>query len=208
MKENPQNVYQEINSQISFQEIHESQVFILEQQKMSMFSQESLDNQHQIILAQNNIILFDEIQSEQDKHCSNELPNLMLKKPRKKRKQQFNCDNKRKRRSSKKQISKIKGINTFSFQDDKAILLYVLQFGPKFMKIIKFFPTKTISMIKNRYYKFLGYRWDSVLGESYGYLNQQEHQIKEGNQNNGKEETQSFRNQEFNNQYLFQSFDL
>ncbi|CAD8046097.1 unnamed protein product [Paramecium sonneborni] len=196
MNENAQDVYQEIN---------ESQDFFLEQQKMSIFQQESVDNYSQIS-APNNI--FDEIKSGLDNLYSNEQPVQGQKKPRKKRKKQLNYDKKRKRRQSNKQITKIQKTNPFSFQEDKAILLYVLYFGPKFMKIAKFFPTKTISMVKNRYYKCLRYRWDSVLGESYGYLNQQEYQTYEGNQNNGKDETQSFRNQNLNDLFLFQSSDL
>ncbi|CAD8209481.1 unnamed protein product [Paramecium octaurelia] len=46
---------------------------------------------------------------------------------------------------------------TFTKDEDKDILKYVVQFGPNFNKIVKYFPGKTMNMIKNRYYKKLRY---------------------------------------------------
>ncbi|KAM3128891.1 hypothetical protein pb186bvf_019026 [Paramecium bursaria] len=52
----------------------------------------------------------------------------------------------------------------FTIEEDKMILQLVLSVGPKFQKIHKSFPGKTLAMVKNRYYKYLRYRWD-VLGQ-------------------------------------------
>ncbi|CAD8211772.1 unnamed protein product [Paramecium pentaurelia] len=46
---------------------------------------------------------------------------------------------------------------TFTKDEDKDILKYVIQYGPNFNKIVKYFPGKTMNMIKNRYYKKLRY---------------------------------------------------
>ncbi|CAD8103859.1 unnamed protein product [Paramecium primaurelia] len=46
---------------------------------------------------------------------------------------------------------------TFTKDEDKDILKYVLEYGPNFNKIVKYFPGKTMNMIKNRYYKKLRY---------------------------------------------------
>ncbi|CAD8153636.1 unnamed protein product [Paramecium octaurelia] len=53
----------------------------------------------------------------------------------------------------------------FSLEEDRLILELVLNFGPKFQKIHKHFPGKTLAMVKNRYYKYLRYRWE-VLNPS------------------------------------------
>ncbi|CAD8123547.1 unnamed protein product [Paramecium sonneborni] len=59
----------------------------------------------------------------------------------------------------------------FSNIEDKRILELVLKIGPKFYKISKSFPGKSVSMVKNRYYKYLRYRWDEVMGSEYRYMN-------------------------------------
>ncbi|KAM3136849.1 hypothetical protein pb186bvf_011108 [Paramecium bursaria] len=55
----------------------------------------------------------------------------------------------------------------FSFEEDSKILNQVLRLGPKFYKIAKLFPGKTVSMVKNRYYKYLRFRWEDILGSEY-----------------------------------------
>ncbi|CAD8137842.1 unnamed protein product [Paramecium pentaurelia] len=193
-------------AQIIYQENHESPMFFLKQSQMSIFLQESVDEYPQISAQSND---YDEINHELNNCYCHELPVLGLKKPRKKRKRQPNYDKKRKRRQSKNQISKVQQSIPFTPQEDKAILLYVLNFGPKFMSIAKYFPTKTINMVKNRYYKMLRYQWDSILGESYAYLNQDiESKIEEVNHNNCRDETQSFRDQNINDQLLCQSSEM
>ncbi|CAD8104589.1 unnamed protein product [Paramecium primaurelia] len=59
----------------------------------------------------------------------------------------------------------------FSNIEDKRILELVLKIGPKFYKISKSFPGKSVSMVKNRYYKYLRYRWDEVMGSEYRHMN-------------------------------------
>ncbi|CAK90974.1 unnamed protein product (macronuclear) [Paramecium tetraurelia] len=46
---------------------------------------------------------------------------------------------------------------TFTKDEDREILKHVFQHGPNFNKIVKYFPGKTMNMIKNRYYKKLRY---------------------------------------------------
>ena len=59
----------------------------------------------------------------------------------------------------------------FSSIEDKRILELVLKIGPKFYKISKSFPGKSVSMVKNRYYKHLRYRWDEVMGRYFRFNN-------------------------------------
>ncbi|CAD8128141.1 unnamed protein product [Paramecium sonneborni] len=47
--------------------------------------------------------------------------------------------------------------HTFTKDEDKEILMFVSLYGPNFNKIVKYFPGKTMNMIKNRYYKKLRY---------------------------------------------------
>ncbi|CAD8207650.1 unnamed protein product [Paramecium octaurelia] len=53
----------------------------------------------------------------------------------------------------------------FSYLEDKRILELVIQLGPNFNKIVKYFPGKTMNMIKNRYYKKLRYNKDEYLSD-------------------------------------------
>ncbi|CAK78740.1 unnamed protein product (macronuclear) [Paramecium tetraurelia] len=179
-----------------FQENLESPLIFFQESQMSIFLQESIVEYPQISAQKD----YDEINLQQNNcYCNNDYPILGLKKPRKKRKKQSDVVKKRKRRQSKNQIEKVQQSIPFSPQEDQSILLYVLHFGPKFMKIAKFFPTKTINMVKNRYYKMLRYKWDSVLGESYAYLNEDTgSKIENVNQINYRDETQIFRNQKIN----------
>ncbi|CAD8154215.1 unnamed protein product [Paramecium pentaurelia] len=45
--------------------------------------------------------------------------------------------------------------STFTPEEDRILLLLVKKLGPKFQKITKYFPGKTMNMLKNRYYKSL-----------------------------------------------------
>ncbi|CAD8198120.1 unnamed protein product [Paramecium octaurelia] len=53
----------------------------------------------------------------------------------------------------------------FSYSEDKRILELVQQMGPNFNSIVKYFPGKTMNMIKNRYYKKLRYIKEDYLNE-------------------------------------------
>lgn len=49
-----------------------------------------------------------------------------------------------------------KGSNSlFSSEEDEFLLLLIKELGPRFEKITKYFPGKTLNMIKNRYYSKL-----------------------------------------------------
>ncbi|CAD8107753.1 unnamed protein product [Paramecium sonneborni] len=63
--------------------------------------------------------------------------------------------------SKKKKLNDLR----FSFSEDKKILELVQQVGPNFNNIVKYFPGKTMNMIKNRYYKKLRYVKDDYLNE-------------------------------------------
>ncbi|CAK84126.1 unnamed protein product (macronuclear) [Paramecium tetraurelia] len=84
-----------------------------------------------------------------------------------KKKNKFDYHRK-KRRSSDASNTK-KSSQKFTLEEDKLILQLVLNVGPKFQKIHKHFPGKTLAMVKNRYYKYLRYRWE-ILGQNYKHL--------------------------------------
>ena len=69
----------------------------------------------------------------------------------------------RKKRRSQDGLSNRKPGQKFTAEEDRLILELVLSIGPKFQKIHRHFPGKTLAMVKNRYYKNLRYRWE-VLG--------------------------------------------
>ncbi|CAD8084858.1 unnamed protein product [Paramecium primaurelia] len=57
-------------------------------------------------------------------------------------------------------------LSRFSYLEDKRILELVIQLGPNFNKIVKYFPGKTMNMIKNRYYKKLRFNKEYYLGDN------------------------------------------
>ncbi|CAD8099303.1 unnamed protein product [Paramecium primaurelia] len=61
----------------------------------------------------------------------------------------------RKRELCYYKIQKISQNSQFTKEEDESILQYVKELGPKFVKIATFFPSKSYSMVKNRYYKHL-----------------------------------------------------
>lgn len=59
----------------------------------------------------------------------------------------------------------------FNVEEDRKILSFVLKYGPKFSDIAKCFNDRNHNAIKNRYYKYLRFRWDSILGRYiYNYI--------------------------------------
>jgi hypothetical protein len=54
--------------------------------------------------------------------------------------------------------------DVFSSTEDEKILSLVLELGPRFQLIAKYFSDRSLNAIKNRYYKYLRYRWDGILG--------------------------------------------
>ncbi|CAD8132062.1 unnamed protein product [Paramecium pentaurelia] len=69
-----------------------------------------------------------------------------------------------KKTSNKKKVKRIK---EFQVQEDIRLLKLVHQYGRQFSRIVKQFPKRTVSMLKNRYYKNLRYRWEELLGIKY-----------------------------------------
>ncbi|CAD8093653.1 unnamed protein product [Paramecium sonneborni] len=63
--------------------------------------------------------------------------------------------------------TEIPAFESFTPTEDKLILSSVLKLGPKFKVISTFFPQKSLSTVKNRYYKFLRYRWIQIMGKDY-----------------------------------------
>ncbi|CAK78314.1 unnamed protein product (macronuclear) [Paramecium tetraurelia] len=76
---------------------------------------------------------------------------------------------KKKRRNTK--LIEMNNNNPFTVEEDQKILSLVLKHGPKFGNIIKNFNDRNQNAIKNRYYKYLRFRWDSILGSDYRRLN-------------------------------------
>ncbi|CAK57897.1 unnamed protein product (macronuclear) [Paramecium tetraurelia] len=68
---------------------------------------------------------------------------------------------------SNKNLAQKRRINDMRFSDleDQRILELVIQLGPNFNKIVKYFPGKTMNMIKNRYYKKLRFNKEYYLGD-------------------------------------------
>ncbi|CAD8187997.1 unnamed protein product [Paramecium pentaurelia] len=71
------------------------------------------------------------------------------------RSSQSTNQNKRKRELSYYKIHKFSQNSQFTKEEDESILQYVKELGPKFVKIATYFPSKSYSMVKNRYYKHL-----------------------------------------------------
>ncbi|CAD8211223.1 unnamed protein product [Paramecium octaurelia] len=76
---------------------------------------------------------------------------------------------KRRRRSNKN--SELNNTAPFNFNEDQKILSLVLEHGPKFSVVSRYFNDRNQNAIKNRYYKYLRFRWDQVLGNDYLHLN-------------------------------------
>lgn len=69
---------------------------------------------------------------------------------------QYNLNRKIKKKDKHKMhLRKAQGQCQFTPEDDERILRLVAEMGPKFVKIAPFFPNKSYSMVKNRYYKHL-----------------------------------------------------
>ncbi|CAD8210055.1 unnamed protein product [Paramecium pentaurelia] len=87
----------------------------------------------------------------------------------KKKKKRVDFHYKKKRRNNK--ITDMNNNNPFNIEEDKKILSLVLEHGPKFSDIAKYFTDRNQNAIKNRYYKYLRFRWDKTLGSEYRRLN-------------------------------------
>ncbi|CAK69727.1 unnamed protein product (macronuclear) [Paramecium tetraurelia] len=104
------------------------------------------------------------IKENEEIDSQNEQPNKagLLKKQKKKNEYDYH---RKKRRCADGTNSKKSG-KKFSLEDDKRILQLVLNNGPKFQRIHRHFHGKTLAMVKNRYYKYLRFRWE-ILGQQY-----------------------------------------
>ncbi|CAD8210632.1 unnamed protein product [Paramecium pentaurelia] len=85
--------------------------------------------------------------------------NHQAKKIKKKKRVDFHY--KRRRRSNK--ISELNNTTPFNFNEDQKILSLVLEHGPKFSVVSRYFNDRNQNAIKNR--------WDQVLGSDYIHLN-------------------------------------
>ncbi|CAD8099786.1 unnamed protein product [Paramecium sonneborni] len=81
------------------------------------------------------------------------------------------------KRSVVNQRSRIPLSETFTPKEDRLILSSVIKIGPKFKVISSYLPQKTLSTIKNRYYKYLRYRWTQILGKDFESLIKENQQI-------------------------------
>ncbi|CAD8177176.1 unnamed protein product [Paramecium octaurelia] len=75
---------------------------------------------------------------------------------------------------SKRTVSNYRGripqSETFTLNEDRLILQSVIKLGPKFKVISSYFPQKSLSAVKNRYYKYLRYRWVQIMGKDFESL--------------------------------------
>ncbi|CAD8169101.1 unnamed protein product [Paramecium pentaurelia] len=66
---------------------------------------------------------------------------------------------------------------TFTLSEDRLILSSVIKLGPKFKVISSYFPMKSLSTVKNRYYKYLRYRWTQIMGKDFESLVKENQQM-------------------------------
>ncbi|CAD8046101.1 unnamed protein product [Paramecium sonneborni] len=95
-----------------------------------------------------------------------------LPKTKKKIARRKKCDfhtKKRKKVNKKKLI--FEKHTPFTIEEDEKILNLVIEHGPRFQIISQFFLDRSQNAVKNRYYKFLRYNWDLILGDHYQHLN-------------------------------------
>ncbi|CAD8152272.1 unnamed protein product [Paramecium octaurelia] len=74
------------------------------------------------------------------------------------------------KRPGMRRRTRIPASESFTPNEDRLILSSVLKLGPKFKVISTYFPQKSLSTVKNRYYKFLRYRWTQIMGKDYDTL--------------------------------------
>ncbi|CAD8179676.1 unnamed protein product [Paramecium octaurelia] len=112
--------------------------------------------------------------SNEDRSSQNDQANKLgiLRKQKKKNEYDYH---RKKRRGMEGSNSKKSG-QKFTEEEDRLILQLVLNNGPKFQKIHRHFPGKTLAMVKNRYYKHLRFRWE-LLGQNYKHLSVPQEQL-------------------------------
>ncbi|CAD8211710.1 unnamed protein product [Paramecium octaurelia] len=86
-----------------------------------------------------------------------------------KKKKRVDFHYKRRRRNNKN--SELNNQAPFNFDEDQRILSLVLEHGPRFSIVSRYFFDRSQNAIKNRYYKYLRFRWDQILGRDYIHLN-------------------------------------
>ncbi|CAD8127761.1 unnamed protein product [Paramecium sonneborni] len=173
--------------------------FMLAYFQQTEISSEDVHEQLQLIES-NETFNFDENEVQNDYY--NPIQKVPQKKPRKRRRRQIIHD-KRKKRASSKRINRKHEAIPFNYQEDRQILLQVLEQGPKFFKIAKSFPGRTLNMVKNRYYKTLRYKWDVILGQAYEYMNVQVGQIESKESKESVENLEQEYNEDIYSQFLF-----
>ncbi|CAD8180131.1 unnamed protein product [Paramecium pentaurelia] len=114
------------------------------------------------------------MQENQEASSQNGSPNKICIQKKQKKKNEY--DYHRKKRRGSDGISSKKSGQKFSQEEDKRILQLVFNNGPKFQKIHRHFHGKTLAMVKNRYYKYLRFRWE-ILGQNYKHLSVPQEQL-------------------------------
>ncbi|CAD8206308.1 unnamed protein product [Paramecium pentaurelia] len=110
----------------------------------------------------------------EERSSQNDQPNKLGISKKQKKKNEYDYHRK-KRRGMDGSNSKKSG-QRFTEEEDRLILQLVLNNGPKFQKIHRHFPGKTLAMVKNRYYKHLRFRWE-LLGQNYKHLSVPQEQL-------------------------------
>ncbi|CAD8146118.1 unnamed protein product [Paramecium pentaurelia] len=135
---------------------------------LSQFSQEFGETSHEIqpIL----IHLDDPLPSQTD---SLDLVLQTLPKTKKRVTKKKKCDfHTKKRKKVNKKTNLIYEKHTpFTLQEDEKILNLVKEHGPRFQIISKFFLDRSQNAVKNRYYKFLRYNWNLIIGDQQQHSN-------------------------------------
>ncbi|CAD8204137.1 unnamed protein product [Paramecium pentaurelia] len=108
-----------------------------------------------------------------------------------KKKKRVDFHYKRRRRNNKN--SELNNTTSFNFEEDQKILSLVLEHGPRFSLVSRYFNDRNQNAIKNRYYKYLRFRWDQILGSDYIHLNYR----KEDDQENSEDINQVIQEMNF-----------
>ncbi|CAD8108398.1 unnamed protein product [Paramecium primaurelia] len=110
----------------------------------------------------------------EERSSQNDQPNKLGISKKQKKKNEY--DYHRKKRRGMDGSNTKKSGQRFTEEEDRLILQLVLNNGPKFQKIHRHFPGKTLAMVKNRYYKHLRFRWE-LLGQNYKHLSVPQEQL-------------------------------
>ncbi|CAD8142767.1 unnamed protein product [Paramecium octaurelia] len=132
---------------------------------LMMSEQESQEQAFSNYSTQNNYLNLFNFDCQENSSYNAESLKLTITKGIQKDQFQKNIHNKHLKKTQYKK--KVKRIKEFQLQEDIRLLKLVYQHGRQFSRIVKQFPKRTVSMLKNRYYKNLRYRWEELMGIKY-----------------------------------------